>query len=312
MQKNKASWLPFVGQARRWEDLEAEDQNYNSYGQELAPDSEGLGLIQAIQLHFIELVDRLCQRQGLRYYLLFDSLSRALRHWEAPYQPDCCLALPREDYRRLRLALEERESEERYTLGLHPYFGDSLYFRILARRAKLQLERPLPLDLEQQGPGLLILPMDEALSEPEAEARRQERIQVLIRALAQKEQRRHGAEKAGGEEREGGVDWLSYLPLLFLQRRLDQLLEQGRGQEAEHWALYAPQAGLSPVCYLPKQSLEPSSKLPAGHRFVRVPAGAHELQTRLYGARYREQGAEPVPCRYFGLDSIYWADVIHG
>ncbi len=58
-----------------------------------------LNEIQAVELENLKIIDRICQEQGLTYYLAYGTLLGAVRHQDfIPWDDDTDIWMPRRDY----------------------------------------------------------------------------------------------------------------------------------------------------------------------------------------------------------------------
>jgi len=99
--------------------------------------------IQQASLQVLIEIDKICEEQGLRYYLAYGTLIGAVRHHGfIPWDDDIDIMMPRKDFRRLiryfntqyrgKLKLCTRENTKNYTFGI-PRIADTTYKYISTR-----------------------------------------------------------------------------------------------------------------------------------------------------------------------------------
>ena len=67
---------------------------------------------QLAQLELVKMVDELCSKLKLTYYIIGGTLLGAVRHGGfIPWDPDIDIAMPREDYEKMREYLRRKEDQ---------------------------------------------------------------------------------------------------------------------------------------------------------------------------------------------------------
>lgn len=90
---------------------------------EQAPHVEGelsLREVQLASLEILKLIDEICQREGIRYWLTYGSLLGAVRHQGfIPWDDDLDIAMPRPDYERFLTYFANHLGELRPLVAVH-------------------------------------------------------------------------------------------------------------------------------------------------------------------------------------------------
>lgn len=83
----------------------------------LPSDEPAMHAVHAIQLEMLLVIDALCRKNNIRYYLVYGTLLGAIRHGGfIPWDDDVDIAILRDDYDRFMKLIETELNPERYSL----------------------------------------------------------------------------------------------------------------------------------------------------------------------------------------------------
>lgn len=107
-----------------------------------ADNQRQLRKLQLCQLHMLEEIDRICEKEGLTYYLFGGSAIGAVRHGGfIPWDDDLDIAMYRKDYERFQKVMIEKHSDRFF---LQSSETDPYYPRVIAKvrlKGTVQQER---------------------------------------------------------------------------------------------------------------------------------------------------------------------------
>lgn len=87
--------------------------------------------IQLESLQILKVIDEICHRESLRYWLMYGSLIGVVRHHAfIPWDDDLDIAMPREDYERFLTYFSKHSDELRPLVALEPLVGKNQPFLI--------------------------------------------------------------------------------------------------------------------------------------------------------------------------------------
>lgn len=291
---------------------------------ELSTDSLEWQQATALHLCLLAELDRICRRHTLRYYVIYDSLLGAVRQKALiRNSPEISVALPRTDYHHLLELLSVPDENRRYYLETSEDARGLFASRISCRNSRIRFRNALPMQNAGSGIGLYLYPIDKALSDAAAEARRLRSIICCNGALLDKAGRRRRCtrDQRNAYIRMAGSAGIgpmrmaiqSFLPALVLERMIDRALLNPRNPMDENSdVIYLPYAGLGAASYFPERLLNPPTQLPINGHSYSAPGRPHELLTLLYD-QYREREIDrpaTLLLNDFYIDTIYWADVL--
>jgi lipopolysaccharide cholinephosphotransferase len=258
-----------------------------------APAAHPLRQLQQLELHVMDDFARLCERHGLRYYLVYGTLIGAVRHHGfIPWDDDVDVAMPRRDYERLAELLEA-DLGDRYVLsshrsdGLFPHIYAKLWLRGTRVRQQNDTERSFA-----RGVGIDIFPLDGAPRSAVAQQLRRLvvrafQIRLSFRVADRQRQRR----------------WLRFLvrllPLRLIRWLYDSTIRAWPETGADKWICAGPYPDRQTF---PRNWFGDGTPLEfEGRRFV-APHEWHRYLTQVYGEYMRLPPVEQRVSRHSLVD----------
>lgn len=271
--------------------------------------------------------DRLCKRNGLRYFLTEETLLAAvLIHDLLPQSSRIAAAMPRSDYEKLLLLMRGKTEEGRLEFFIPGRDGSSYYpyARILMKRTEIVTKKTFALDKEQSKLSLDIFSMD-ASATVKGSRWTIKRAGTWTSALRKK---LISKRLASGTETDEDQELLSFeygksegieaqikefFPKSIALRLRDGVIKKMSSETKEYLFYVRTGDEGSYDRILERQLVMPGASISIGPHAYTVPSKAHEVLTNFYGDYHAMllKSAEINPIKNISLDEVFWADVIH-
>ncbi len=243
-------------------------------------------LLKRLHLTLQEMLDevvRICEENGLRYYLHFGTLLGAVRHkGPIPWDDDLDIVMPRSDYEVLKALLLARSGDELY--HIHCFENDKAmcrpFMRIRKRGTIYRRESDSRVGMRDVGAWLDICPFDDI---PQSSGVRChlyiKLVSLLMRLISNKAQL----------DMRGGRAYAKVVHLLlrpFSRERLHDLLERlirhWDGTNCDYYVFWNTPYNIEDEI-MPKAWYEQTAEMEYGGKKYKVPKEWDKVLTQLYG-----------------------------
>lgn len=197
--------------------------------------------IKFLQLEMIDILDsfhKICQKNGLRYYLVFGTLLGAIRHKGfIPWDPDIDVAMMRDDYEKLRDVFENNNIEGFY---LEHYKNEKNHIspHYVLRKNGTYIDYYKDEDLKfipsHKGIYIDIFPLDEAPIDKNEQIKHDRRIRRISRIIVLKYAPTYGEKTSQCKKIAKRVVQILMTPFSFerLNTKLNQVMQMYNGSNS--------------------------------------------------------------------------------
>lgn len=250
---------------------------------------ETLKQLHNVEQEILDEIDRVCEKNGLKYYLIGGTLLGAIRHKGfIPWDDDLDIVMPRADFDKFQEVCKTDLDEKYY---VHSSYNDPKYYAPFIKVRKhntIFLESCLEngnIDLDKQGIWVDIAPMDDANAEDSFWKR--------VRTKWIKKHLQHFISyRKYGKWPQPIVSKilfaiLSPLSTTTLRKIQDKLMRWENGRDCEYYVNYASHYD-SVKMTMPKSDYEPSCRLLFEGKYYSSPGNYKNVLLRSFGRNYME------------------------
>lgn len=116
----------------------------DEFGIAVCKEKKAVKVIQDILIQLTEEFDRVCQKYHLHYYAICGTLIGALRHQDIiPWDDDLDVAMPREDFERLRKVVKKEWKDSKYELLMFDEYGGGAFLDFMPRVIYKNAKQPI-------------------------------------------------------------------------------------------------------------------------------------------------------------------------
>ena len=269
-----------------------------------------LGRVHEVQYTLWRTLDSLCERQGLVYVPVNETLLGAVREQGIlPEEEKAEFAMPRADYTRF---LEAAKTEIRPPFFLQTPENDTACFHggyaVLRHNETAALEARNTGKLCHQGIGIIIYPLDLRDPDEGRVRRRQRRISIIQRLLFAKHYPLYMGVIMDSDPRKISLYYIVHGS--FSHETLCRMLTAACTgcKKSDRYTIWARYYGSSSNGFaIPVKALENTSRIPFAGGTVPVPEGYGELLEETYGPGYLEKPGQiqPKDTVFFDPDRSY-------
>lgn len=256
---------------------------------------EWLKNIWNVELRLLDIVDALCKKHGLQYFLIHGTLLGAVRHKGfIPWDDDIDIALPRKDYDKL-INIAQKELTEHYFLQTPENDQDCFYGGYM----KLRSSETTGIEMINwehnchHGIWIDIFPLDNCYDDLKLNRKKLRKVTHLQRLLFAKI---YSEQECFRDMKK--LQWKSYQMLSgfynkkMLYQKLEKALRVGNEQKSETIGVFTHYTGGKKLLQFNKEDFASSITLPFEYRKLPVPVGYKNCLESTFGENYASYPAK--------------------